>query len=97
MNEPSENNNNPFPWDSDFTYRYSKPKKEKKGWTGVKVIVIALICSLLGGLFGAGGMLLGSGLLTADTPVQPQENVANLLEGNRENISLNINQVNNSG
>ena len=94
MNEPYENNNNPFPWDSDSTYHYTKPKKEKKAWTGGKVIVIALICSLLGGLFGAGGMLLGSGLLTADTPVQPQENVSNLLEGNRENISLNINQVN---
>ncbi len=94
MNEPYENNNNQFPWDSDFTYHYTKPKKEKKGWTGGKVIAIALIYSLLGGLFGAGGMLLGSGLLTADTPAQPQENVSNLLEGNRENTTLNINQVN---
>ena len=93
MNEPYEKNNNSFPWDSDSTYHYAKPQKEKKSWSTGKVIAIALVCSILGGLFGAGGMLLGTNLLYEDPVASPQESVSNLLEGNRENIVLKTTQI----
>jgi len=96
MNEPYENKNNPFPWDSDSTYHYAKPQKEKKNWTVGKVIAIALVCSLLGGIVGAGGMLLGSNLISKDPITQPQQNVSNLLEGNREKTVLNTTKIDTS-
>jgi len=88
MNEPYENQNNPFPWDSDTTYHYQKPKKEKKGWTGGKIVALALVCGLLGGLAGAGGVLLGS--RQPDAPSENKVNVSTLVEGNRENTILDV-------
>ena len=38
-------------------------KKQRKGLTGGKVVAIALVCSLLGGIIGASGMFLGAYLL----------------------------------
>ena len=38
-------------------------KKEKNGWPVGAMIAIALLCSFLGGIIGASGMLLGSWLL----------------------------------
>ena len=91
MTEPYENNQ--FPSDSDSAYRYSHSKSTKKGLSAGKVIAIALVCSLLGGLLGAGSTLLGQYFLTSNNPVQPQQNVSNLFESNRENTALNVNQV----
>ena len=88
MNEPYENQNNPFPWDSDTTYHYQMPKKEKKGWTGGKIVALALVCGLLGGLAGAGGVLLGS--KQPDAPLENKVNVSTLVEGNRENTILDV-------
>ena len=50
----------PPQWDS--FYHYTPPKQKKSGWTGGKVIAIALVCSLLSGLLGAGGMFLAGRL-----------------------------------
>ena len=48
-------------------------KKEKKGWPLSSVIAVALICSILGGALGAGGMLLGNRLLDDPEETQGQE------------------------
>jgi len=89
MSEPYENQQ--FPWDSNYTER-PQPAQKKTGWTGGKVIAIALVCSLLGGLFGAGGMFLAGQLFTAQP--EEQKNVSTLLEGTRENIVLETTQIN---
>ena len=65
--------------------RPPQPKPEKKrSWQ--PVIAVALCCSLVGGLIGSGGILLAQ-KFTAEEPVADaaQENVSNLLQGNREN------------
>ena len=94
MDESYAHQSNPFPWDNEYNHNQTPPKKTKKGWTGGKVIAIALICSLLGGLFGAGLMRL------EQQPVEKvpdtQANVSNLLEGKRENAVLDITQIDTS-
>ena len=91
MNEPYENQDNLTPWDSE--YRYIPPKKEKKkGWTSGKVVALALSCSLLGGAVGAGGVVFGNFL--SNKPIEgTQENVSNLLEGNRESTIIDISKI----
>ena len=91
MSEPYENQQ--FPWDSYPPERPQPPKKKKTGWTGGKVIAIALVCSLLGGLFGAGGMFLTGQLFAIQPELNAQGNVSNLLEGNRENTVLATTQI----
>ena len=91
MSEPYENQQ--FPWDSYPPERPQPPKKKKTGWTGGKVIAIALVCSLLGGLVGAGGMFLTGQLLAVQPELNVQGNVSNLLEGNRENTVLATTQI----
>ena len=91
-----------FPWDYDQTRRYAPmdaptpPKKKKGGWTGGKVIALALSCSLLGGILGAGSALLGTQLLNRENPSQSGGNVSNMLEGIRENAVIDITQINTS-
>ena len=72
-------------------------KKKKDGWSGSKVVAIALTCSLLGGALGAGGMLLGSQLMnnpdqSSDQPAG-QSNASTIVEGNRENAVIDITKV----
>ncbi len=69
-----------------------KQKKEKKGWTAGKVIALALVCSLIGGALGTGGTLLAGGLLGSQ-PAQPQGGTSNMLEGQREEASIDIHKV----
>lgn len=73
------------------------PKKQKSGWSGGKVIAIALVCSLLGGAIGAGGMLLGRRLLDQpDTPAeQPagHSSTGTIVESNRENAVIDITKI----
>jgi len=123
MTEPYENPNDHFsnvdqnpqtPWESDPNYQYIPPKKEKKksGITGGKVVAIALVCSLLGGAFGASGMFLLSWELSpaqqnTQQPNQSQtdnnddENNNNnsnptILEGNREHVTIDISKIDTS-
>ena len=46
------------------------PKKERKKRTGLKIAALALCCSLLGGIAGAGGVVLFQNL-TAPEEVEP--------------------------
>lgn len=97
MSNNYDNQNNSFPWDSDSTYHISRPNPKKKGWTGGKVVAIALVCSLIGGLLGAGGILLGSNFFK-DDPItsQAQQNISHILEGAREDVILSTTQIDTS-
>ena len=61
--------------------------ENKSGWTGIKVIAVGLVCSLLGGLFG--GAVAGRQFIAE----AGQSAGATVLEGNRENTALQIHQV----
>ena len=95
MNEPYENQNEFTPWDSE--YRYIPPKKEKvkKGWTAGKVIALALSCSLLGGVVGAGGVIFGT-QLTETPQTDTKNNVSNVLVGDRESAVIDISKIDTS-
>ena len=78
------------------------PKKEKKP-VGLKAILaVALCCSLLGGLFGAGGVILAQNRMTAKVPEEvvpavPEETkdpATILVEGQREAAKLQTVPVN---
>ena len=84
------------------------PRKPKKQRTGVKMIALALCCSLLGGLFGAGGLLLWQEI-TAEAPAEApedetaeapatelpaaKENTTAILQSIRETAAIEVVQV----
>ncbi len=98
MYEPYENQENQPQEES--AYRYTPPreasvvdaappKENRAGWSGKGVIAIALVCSLVGGALGAGGMLLSSRLM-GEPSGQPSGNISTVLESNRENTVIDI-------
>lgn len=69
--------------------------KEKKHRTGLgigKAIAIALCCSLLGGLIGAGGVILGSRYLDAKEPLKSSV----IFQGERPNTAINVANIDTS-
>ncbi len=78
MNEPYENT---FP--EDFSEAYVPPKKSGNGKT---IIAVALVCSILGGL-------LGAGICLALQPFQGSAHLSSALEGVRKNTVLEITQI----
>lgn len=74
------------------------PAPVKKSGYGKHLVAVALICSLLGGIIGAGGVLLGNHLLTPgtspETPTNP--NTTTTLEGLRENTVIDITKIDTS-
>lgn len=67
------------------------PEKTNRGLSAGKIVAIALICSLLGGLLGAGLMALRP-TSTQQTPVA-NDNPSQLLVGKREEITLDITEL----
>ena len=63
----------------------SQPKKH-----GAALIAVALVCSLLGSVLGAGGVLLAERLLKPqeDVPAENPASISGILQGNRENTVL---------
>ena len=66
----------------------TEPRRSKK--LGLKIVALSLCCALLGGILGAGGVLLvdrlkGGTLLPGKT--------VTVLEGEREDVVLNVNKV----
>ena len=57
------------------------PKREKKKRTGLKIAALALCCSLLGGMIGAGGVFLAQ-KMTAPEEAAPESTT--MLVGSRE-------------
>ncbi len=95
--QPSEEENNTpisgdapsLPWDYDAPYIPPKKKKER---VGAKVIALAVCFGLIGGILGAGGVLLGSRLLK-DENISFQSGSSNMLEGQRENTEIDITKI----
>ncbi len=86
MYEPYENPQQQSP----SQYSYTPPQESKPKKTGGKVIALALVCGLLGGLLGAGGMLLGNKVFST---AQEEANTSNVMEGNRENSVIKVVQT----
>ena len=95
MNEPLENQQNPYSWEDDPPY--APPKKEKKGWGAGTVIAIALVCSLLGGAAGsAATLLLDLKFGEEQQTVQQQQEApgtSNTLEGVWKNNVLDVTKI----
>lgn len=74
-----------------------KPKKKRKG-RGGKIVAVCLCCALLGGICGAGGTLLGIGLLNGKdgAPIGQKENISGILMGQRENSVIEIEKIDTS-
>ena len=87
-------NENQFPWTYDAPESYiieppEPPKPEKKKGGAGKLIALALCCSILGGIVGAGAVMLLGSDKSASTP----GGNSNVLEGNRENAIIDITQI----
>ena len=90
MYEPYEEQENENAGES--VYRYTPPVDIKPQWTGKKIVALTLVCSLFGGVVGAGGMYLASNLLSEPEP-QTSNNTATVLQSNRENATIDITQI----
>ena len=77
-------------------YEEKAPRKKKKAKSGLggKVVALALCCSLLGGILGAGGMALLSSIGTR-AKIESQK-VSNMVEGHREQSIVNVAQIDTS-
>lgn len=88
MNEPYENEELPVSWE------YIPPKKEKSGFSGGKVVAVALVCSLLSGAAGAAATMLVNQKPEAPQPqIQNQTNISTIVESNRESAILEISKI----
>ena len=91
-------------WEQRPNYYYKPPKKEKSGWPAGLVITVTLVCSLLAGAFGAGGMYLATTFMDDAKPstngAQPNNSGTNqsttVLEGDRENVVIDITKIDTS-
>ena len=79
---------------------YTAPKSEKKKRTGLKIAALAVCCSLLGGIVGAGGALLGSQYLdeqkAAAEAEEQADNATTMLVGSRETQAVDLAQIDTS-
>ncbi len=82
--ENNDNYNNWNPWGEES--QQPKPK-EKKPLSARGIIALALVCALLGGALGAGGVYLAMGTYNG-SPV-PQDH-SQVLQGQRENAVLDM-------
>lgn len=90
-------------WEQRPNYYYKPPKKEKSGWPAGLVIAVTLVCSLLAGAFGAGGMYLATTFMDDANPSTNEARPNNsgtsqstVLEGNRENTVIDITKIDTS-
>lgn len=83
MNNEFENQ----PGDNRYDWQEATANSKKREWTTRKTIALALVCALLGGIFGAAGAVVATGDLRQED--RKPEITANVLEGHRENTVLN--------
>lgn len=78
--------------------KYERPKKQKVGWPAGLVIAVTLVCSLLAGAFGAGGMYLVTRFAGNNTSTTKPNNAGSstILEGDRENVVIDITKIDTS-
>ncbi len=100
MSEPYENQNEQPVWESTPNYYYTPPKKEKSGWPVGLVVTVTLVCSLLAGALGAGGMYLATEFFDDDEPSiganRPNDSDSpstTILEGDRGNVVIDTTKI----
>ena len=93
MYQPFEENNAQFPAPEVTPPAPVPPDKPKKSFGFGKLIALALVCSLLGGIVGA----VGYHFLAPDTEkgsaISKPDNVSQVLMGQRENTAVQIHSV----
>ena len=99
--EPYKPQNEQPAWTPNPNYYYKPPKKERSGWSAGLVITVTLVCSLLAGALGAGGMYLATNFAEDPTPSSNASNSnsqgsATVLEGDRENVVIDITKIDTS-
>lgn len=72
-----------------------KPEKKKKKGHALKIVALALCCTLLGGLCGVGGTMLTLQILAGGNKT-PVEYISGMLEGQRENSIIKIENMDTS-
>jgi len=97
--EPVRPQNEQPTWTQNPNYYYIPPKKEKNGWSAGLVVTVTLVCSLLAGALGAGSMYLVTKLdknmsnnATGTNNTSTNQSTT-ILEGNRENVVIDITKV----
>ncbi len=90
MYDPYNDKNNPYEPTRDASNQYTPydipaPRKPDRGVSSSKLVAVAVTCSLLGGLVGAGAMSLLGGSA-----------VSNITEGDRPSSVLNVNYTDTS-
>ena len=75
-------------------YRYvPEPKKKKKKQPWVLTIILVLVCSLLSGAMGVGGVLLMQHLQTKEAPEIQEPDISYIMQGVRENSVIEMVEV----
>ena len=71
------------------------PKEEapKVKKLGIKLVAVALVCTILGGLCGAGGTILGLYVLKRSNFISQFAGVTGVLQGIRENSVIDIEEI----
>ena len=64
-----------------------KPRKKKKLPWGV-ILIVGLCCAVLGGMIGAGSMLLAQRLQPEEAQTQPEADISYIMQGVRENAVI---------
>ncbi len=85
----NDNYNNWNPWGQEPQPDHPKPK-EKRTLSARGIIALALVCALLGGALGAGGVYLAMGTYKESPAHQEHSQV---LQGQRENAVLDMVQI----
>ncbi len=102
---PIPASDSPTPVAEDGTYRWkpepapayipTPPKAAKKKAHGKRIIALAVLCAMLGGLCGVGGTMLTLRLM-AGGGKGPVEYISGVLEGQRENSVIKIENIDTS-
>ena len=99
ISNPSSNQGDPYTYyaGTPYTpseYRYVpelKKKKKKQPW--VLTIILVLVCSLLSGAMGVGGVLLMQHLQTEEAPEIQEPDISYIMQGVRENSVIEMVEV----
>lgn len=95
----NSNRNDPYTYytaipNTPSEYRHvPEPKKKKQKQPWVLTLVLVLLCSLLSGAMGVGGVLLMQHLQAEETPEEPELDVSYIMQGVREKAAIEMVEV----
>ena len=99
MSEYEDNRPMEYTFSPDGSYHTEPVKRKKKKYvTTGKLIAVALCCSLIGGILGAGGVLFGARLFSGgDALPESGRETVNIIEGRRRNAVTGTEKADTSG